>query len=86
MIENYLMLNDSKTELLHVTSKFSDVPHIASLTAGDPLITPAQNVRNLGAIFDSHLSMTTHVNNICRNASFAFKVYGEMWWQARPHC
>lgn len=78
MIDNYLMLNDSKTELLHVTSKFSDVPHIASLTAGDSVITPAQNVRNLGAIFVSHLSMTTHVNNICRNASFALRKIGKI--------
>ena len=73
MVINFLMLNDSKTEVLHITSKFSNVPQITHLTVGCSQVQLAQSARNLGAIFDTNFQMTSHINNICRGASCALR-------------
>ena len=70
MISNKLMLNDSKTELLLVAPK----QHMAAILAAKPCvkvggasIIPVDCVRDLGAVFDSHMSMIPQVNNVCRS-------------------
>ena len=60
MSENKLMLNESKTELLHIRSKFAqDIPGI-DIKIGNNTITSSDNVRNLGVILDTHLTMSAH--------------------------
>ncbi|KAJ8048169.1 hypothetical protein HOLleu_00363 [Holothuria leucospilota] len=73
MVANFLILNDSKTEVLHVTSKFSNAPQITHLTAGVSQVLSTQSARNLGASFDTNLNMTSHINNISRGASCALR-------------
>ena len=58
MLQNKLMLNDNKTELLVIgtprqVSKFRS----RSVSVGDSTITPSDTVRNLGVFFDTHLNM-----------------------------
>ena len=65
---NTLKLNDSKTELMLVTSKRSMHLHNlpTSITIGNAQIPFKQSVKNLGFTLDCHLTMNAHVSNIAR--------------------
>ena len=78
MIRNHLMLNDTKTELLHLTSRFVSSPAVPSVHVGDSHVTPSDSARNLGAVIDQHVTMNQHVNNICRSTSFALYNIGKL--------
>ena len=62
---NMLKLNDSKTELMLVTSKRSKHLHSlpTSITIGNAQIPFKQSVKNLGFTLDCHLTMNAHVSN-----------------------
>ena len=78
MAQNKLKLNDSKTELLHIRSRFAqDLPDI-DIKIGINTITSSDNVRNLGVIFDKHLTMSSHINAVCRSASYAIYRIGKL--------
>ena len=71
MTKNKLKLNEDKTEIIILSSPFNrqeiNVEHIQVGTAA---ISPALSVRNLGVIFDSHLTMGNHVRRICSTAYY----------------
>ena len=68
-----------KTEVVHVTSRFTPTEPINSITVGESAISPSDDARNLGVIFDKHVSMTAHVNKLCQSASFALCAIGQIW-------
>ena len=72
---NMLKLNDSKTELMLVTSKRSkhlhDLP--TSITIGNAQIPFKQSVKKLGFTLDCHLTMNAHVSNIARTCYFELR-------------
>ena len=80
MQENFLKLNDEKTECAlfgsyQQLSKVS-IPHIK---IGDSEIAPVNQVRNLGTIFDSSMSLVPHVSNIVRSStSFHIRNIGKI--------
>ena len=79
LTENKLMLNASKTELLHVKSCYARAePRDVTLTIGTTTISPSLVVRDLGVVFDKHLKMVNHVNGICRRASYAIYKIGKL--------
>ena len=47
------------------------IPHI---TIGDSEITPVSQARNIGTIFDSTMSLNSHVSNIVRTGSFHMRL------------
>ena len=71
MSSNRLMLNGDKTEL----TVFSN-PHISKnspqlqLSIGEDRIVPQSSSKNLGALFDEHLSMNSHVTSVCKSSYF----------------
>ena len=69
---NMLKLNDSKTDLMLVTSKRSKHLHNlpTSITIGNAQIPFKQSVKNLGFTLDCHLTMNAHVSNIARTCYF----------------
>ena len=69
---NMLKLNDSKTELMLVTSKRSKHLHNlpTSITIGNAQIPFKQHVKNLGLTFSSHHTMNAHVSNITLTCYF----------------
>ena len=76
---NRLLLNDSKTEVVHMTSRFSkDISSIPSLTIGQSKVNIVDEARNLGVVMDKHMTLTTHVNNVCRSAYFAIHKIGQI--------
>ena len=79
MIKNKLKINDSKTEFLVLTSsyfkqQFKDL----QINVGNTDIRPTASARNLGVIFDSHLNLESHINNVCRSAYFHLRNIGSV--------
>ena len=72
---NMLKLNDSKTELMLVTSKRSKHLHNlpTSITIGNAQIPFKQSVKNLGFTMYCHLTMNAHVSNIARTCYFELR-------------
>ena len=76
---NRLLLNDTKTEVVHMTSRFSkDTSSIPSLTIGQSEVNVVDEARNLGVVMDKNMSLTTHVNNLCRSAYLAIYKIGQI--------
>ena len=48
------------------------------MRVGDNFISPADNVRNLGVIFDSRRTIATHIK-LCRNLHFQLQNIGRIW-------
>ena len=78
MVKNKLMLNDSKTEILHLTSRFVATNELLPVRIGDTEVTSSSHVRDLGVILDENMTMSQHVSSICRNASFALYNIGKL--------
>ena len=71
MIKDKLCLNDSKTEFIIIGTKQQLAKvNIDSLCVGDTSIVPVTSVKNLGFWFNEHVSMVTHINKLCKAASF----------------
>ena len=66
MIRNYLKLNQDKTDLVVISSRFHPMPDIGHITVGSECIAPCDSVRNLGVQFDSIFSFEEHIKNICK--------------------
>ena len=71
MVSDRLLLNDEKTEFLLIgtrqqLSKVEPLP----LRVGTMDIEPVNCARNLGAWFDSMLSMETHTNKVCSSGFY----------------
>ena len=66
---NTLKLNKDKTKLLYLFSKYNPQQSLPPLRFGTDIIKPSPHARNIGAIFDTTMSILPHVNNVC---TFAF--------------
>ena len=66
-----MKLNDSKTECFIAASDYYErqLPDV-TFTIGDSCIKPSQTIRNLGAFFDSNMSMAAHITNLSRTITF----------------
>ena len=63
MRRNFLKLNDDKTEVLLIGSRQQLVKiALPGVTVGESSIAHATAVRDLGAVFDTHMTMVPHVN------------------------
>ena len=81
MASSFLKLNPSKTELLFISSKCdrssNPIAHDESLTLGGGScsasvnITPSQQARNLGVIFDQKLTMKSHISKIVKDCNLS---------------
>ena len=67
---NRLKLNKDKTELLYLFSKYNPQQSLPSLRFGTDIIKPSPHARNIGAIFDTTMSMLPHVNNVRKCAFY----------------
>ena len=71
MTSNSLRLNSDKTEFFVAISQHNKLcmPPV-SLTIGNEVIQPSEAVRNLGVIFDTHMTMSSQVSFLCRSVSY----------------
>ena len=79
MRSNFLNLNDGKTEVLLIGSR-QQLSKIAlpGVTVGESLIAPATTVRDLGAVFDMHMTMVPHVNKLAQSARYHIRNIGKI--------
>ena len=79
MIQNKLKINDSKTEFLVLTSSFLK-QHFNDLniSVGNSRIASSISARNLGVIFDNHMSLDKQINSICKSAFFHLRNIGSI--------
>lgn len=75
-VMNKLVLNDNKTEVLHIHSRFRNPEPLHSIRVGQSDVNTVPEARNLGVIFDEHLCSTSHVNSICKAAFLAIRNIG----------
>ena len=64
MCKNLLKLNQDKTELIVISSKFRNRPNLEYVRVGDEFIAPDLSVRNLGVIMDNCFCTEQHVKKI----------------------
>ena len=62
--ENMLKLNDSKTEMMVISSKFRPSVHLDHIKVGESSIFPSETVRNLGVIMDSNYTMVSQIREL----------------------
>ena len=71
MLDNYLKLNTSKTEIMVMSPRqhLQNTP-IEHVTFGEEILVPSTKVKKLGVTLDSFLNMEEHVNKLCRSVNF----------------
>ena len=74
---NKLVCNPDKTDILHFSSRFSQ-PSPISINVNGSTLYPKPEARDLGVVLDSHLHLDTHVNNVCKAASFGIRNIGKI--------
>ena len=69
MIQDKMKLNDDKTEFLIIgaSQQLKNV-RTDTLFVGDAIISPVLSARNLGAYFDSNMTLVPFINNACQSA------------------
>ena len=70
MVNNGFKLNQDKTELVFISSKFRSRPSLEFIQVGDEKIQPKSSARNLGVIIDQCLDLTDHVKKICASCHY----------------
>ena len=70
MILNGLKLNEEKTELLLLSSRYRPSPSLEFVRVGGETIQPSSSVRNLGVILDPSADMEDHIKKICKTCHF----------------
>lgn len=78
-LQNNLQLNDSKTEVIHVFSRFRGARILPVLQIGDGTsIGCVQASRDLGVILDKNLTMADHIRSKSRAAAFGISKIGKI--------
>ena len=60
MVNNMLKLNDDKTEIIHLSSRFRSSMPLEFVTVGKSNIVPSSYARNIGVTIDKHLTLQRH--------------------------
>ena len=73
MCQKSLKMNDSKTEILLITSKqVSQKLTCPSVSIADHLATPSDVARSVGVLLDKHASIEQHITATCKSAQYHF--------------
>ena len=78
IIGDKLMFNDSKTEVIHFSSKFINSPPFPKVSTGDTLIDISCSAKNLGVVFSHTMDTKDHVKAVVSAASFAIYKIGQL--------
>ena len=77
-MSNKLMLNESKTEIIHLHSKFRTSPNFPTIRIGDVEVSSSVSACDLGAIIDTNLQLHAHIKNICKSANYGIYKIGRI--------
>ena len=78
MSRTMLKLNNSKTEFFIAISPRNQwkLPDGIELKIGTECVKPSSTVRNLGVVFDTHLTILYHINNLCTSLTYYLRKKG----------
>ena len=68
-----IKLNQDKTELLVISSRYRPRPPLNHIQIGDDVISPSEHAWNLGVGFDQFLDFSEHVKMTCKSAFFRIR-------------
>ena len=77
MLLNKLKLNEDKTELLIIHSRYRP-SSVFSLNCGHDIIIPSDLVRIIGVIFDKNMTMIPQINSVCKGAFYHLRNIGRI--------
>jgi hypothetical protein len=77
-VENKMKLNDDKTEVLYVHSRFVSSNPPLNLMIGDSTVDLTSEARNLGVIFENNLCLEKHITNVCRSGWAGIRRIGKI--------
>ena len=79
MAENFLKLNDDKTEFLIIGSK-SQLKKVKTSTIqiGTSVISSTSSARNIGAMFDDKFTFGPHIEAVCKSARYQLRNIGKI--------
>ena len=63
---------------MKITSRFAASEPIPSVSVNGTLVIPVNSARSLGVVLDRHLTLSSHVNNVCKSASLAIRNIGRI--------
>ena len=75
---NGLKLNEEKTELLLLSSRYRPSPSLEFDRVGDEIVHPSSSVRNLWVIFNPSVGMEDHIKKICKSCHFRLTSIGKL--------
>ena len=71
MVINKLKLNQDKTEIVLISSRYRLRPPLDSLQIGNVTVVPSSSARNLGVIFDKCFNFEEHIKSIfCKSSHY----------------
>ncbi|PFX11565.1 putative RNA-directed DNA polymerase from transposon BS [Stylophora pistillata] len=70
MVCNQLKLNREKTELLILSARHRPPPLVEYVDVSGERIQPSPSARNIGVIFDVHMSLDKHITSTCKACFF----------------
>ena len=70
MVHNGLKLNQDKTELLVISSKYRFMPNLDFVQVGVERIEPKSTVCNLGVVMDRFFKSDHHITAICKTSQY----------------
>ena len=74
---NKLKLNEDKTELLVITpSRQSNKIAVETIKIGDCHVTKSDSAKNLGVIFDSHMTFQPQINSLVKSCNWQLRKLG----------
>ena len=69
MVFNELKLNQDKTELLIIYSRYCFCPSLSRLCVGDVDVVP-KAASNLGVVFDDTMFFKSHITDVCKSSFY----------------
>ena len=75
MVINKLKINQDKTEVVLISSRYRLRPPLDSLQIGNVTVVPSSSARNLGVIFDKCFNFEEHIKSILKVFSLSHKKY-----------
>ena len=70
MVINKLKLNQDKTEVVLISSRYRPWPPLDSLQIANVTVVPSSSARNLGIIFGKCFNFEDHIKSICKSSHY----------------
>ena len=78
MFVNKLQLNREKTDFVTGSTSLLKKLNISTIKVGVSTVSTSPHVKNLGVIFDSHLSMEQQVSALCKSCGHQIHMIGKI--------